>query len=184
MAPFLQPRVQQSGPGHGQDDLRTPQDQHDDHQPQVSPHTPCFCLITGGMMRSVTQHYLRTTHHGFHNLLWPHFSASESTNWTPRLAKRSARHSRSTRRLPTSSKPACALVLSHYNYGGGMMRFVTHHYLRTTHHGFHNLLWPHFSASGATIWVLRAARRSARHWKSTRRSPTSSKAVFASLWGG
>ena len=27
-----------------------------------------------------------------------------------------------------------------------MMRFVTHHYLRTTHHGFHNLLWPHFSS--------------------------------------
>ena len=24
------------------------------------------------------------------------------------------------------------------------MRFVTHHYLRTTHHGFHNLLWVFF----------------------------------------
>ena len=170
MAYFLQPWRHESGPGHGQDDLRTPQDQHDDHQSQASPCRDALFWIHhgGGVATGSGAHdegCSKTCHHGVA------FAAFGRTSWAPRAAKQSPRPSRSTRQSPTSSTPACAWFLSHL--WRGVMRFVTHHCLRTTHHG------ALFAAPGTTIWVLRAARRSARPSRSTPRSPTSGEPVFA-----
>ena len=101
------------------------------------------------------------------------FLAYDRTGWALKAVKRSQKLSRSTRPSPTSCKTLASLCYGHFpqRYRGGNAKFS----------GIQNLLTFRVTlislALGATSLALKAVQRLQKLSRSTRPSPTSSKAI-------